>query len=197
MAAAGNPQRKTLGRDLCVALLCGAMVALMGGLSYAALPFYSWLCRASGVGGTKVAAALPWQHSPRLVTVRFDSGVDRPWSSPCEDDKKPGQVIVSYRLADQAGGISVGQAGYGVGSPTRPLYFEKIHCFCFAPQTMQESRDMAVVIYVDPPRAAASAQDGVSTIRLFYGFYTVRAPVPSAQRMRLPSSGPAPPAGGI
>jgi cytochrome c oxidase assembly protein Cox11 len=110
MRTAGNTQRKTLGRDLFVASLCAAFVALMGGLSYAAVPLYSWFCRASSFGrASEVAGALPGQQSPRLVTVRFDS-------------------------------------------------------------------DFAA---------------GVSTITLFYTFYPVRAPVPSAaERRRPPAGGP-------
>jgi cytochrome c oxidase assembly protein subunit 11 len=191
MRTAGNPQRKTRGRDLFVALLCGAFVALMGGLSYAAVPLYSWFCRASGFGGTtEVAGALPGQQSPRLVTVRFDSdlpaGLPRSFRPPRNTvDAKLGQVVaVSFRVANEAGRIGVGQPGHSVGSPRVSLYFKKINCFCFPPQINQaeESRDTAVVLYV----ADDSDQDGVSTITFFYTFYPVR----SRQSVRPPESGP-------
>jgi cytochrome c oxidase assembly protein subunit 11 len=174
MRTAGNPQRKTLGGDLFVALLCGALVALMGGLSYAAVPLYSWFCRASGFGGTAVARL----QSPRLVSVSFDSDLAAglPWSVRPRHttDAKLGQVVtVSYRVTNKAGHISAGQAGYSASSPTVGLYFEKINCFCCAPQIMQpgESRHMAVVLHVDPKLADDTDQDGVSTITLLHTFY--------------------------
>ena len=39
-------------RDLFIAFLCGGLVAAMVGLSFAAVPFYSWFCSATGYGGT-------------------------------------------------------------------------------------------------------------------------------------------------
>ena len=42
--------KKGLGRDVLVASICGAVVALMVGASYAAVPFYNWFCRATGFG---------------------------------------------------------------------------------------------------------------------------------------------------
>ena len=42
------------------ALLAGGLVATMAGLSFAAVPFYSWFCRTTGYGGTTgVATAAP------------------------------------------------------------------------------------------------------------------------------------------
>ena len=60
------------------------------------------------------------------------------------------------------------------------IYFEKINCFCFTQQTMEpgETRDMAVVFYVDPKLAKNSELDGTSTITLSYTFYPVREPEP-------------------
>ena len=69
-------------RDLFVAFLCGGLVAGMVGLSFAAVPFYSWFCRTTGLGGTtQTAKAAPAQVSERSITVRFDSNVapGLPW----------------------------------------------------------------------------------------------------------------------
>ena len=35
-------KRRGLGRDVVVASICGGVVALMVGASYAAVPFYNW-----------------------------------------------------------------------------------------------------------------------------------------------------------
>jgi len=173
------------GRDLLVAFLCGGFVALMVGVSYAAVPLYSWFCRTTGFGGTtQVAHSLPKQQSARTITVRFDSNVAAglPWRFEPEKntvDVRLGQVVtVYYKVINETNRVTVGQAGYNVSPPTVGIFFEKINCFCFTPQTMQpgEMRDMAVVFYVDPKLAKDYELDGVSTITLSYTFYPLREP---------------------
>jgi cytochrome c oxidase assembly protein subunit 11 len=172
-------------RDLLVAFLCGGFVALMVGVSYAAVPLYSWFCRTTGFGGTtQVAKSLPTRQSARTITVRFDSNVAAglPWRFEPERntiDVHLGQVAtVYYKVTNEAAHVTVGQAGYNVSPPTVGIFFEKINCFCFTTQTMQpgETRDMAVVFYVDPKFAKDSELDGVSNITLSYTFYPVREP---------------------
>ena len=52
--------RRTLSRDAVVASICGFVVVLMVGASYAAVPFYDWFCRATGFNGTtQVATSAP------------------------------------------------------------------------------------------------------------------------------------------
>ena len=97
-----QPPRKSR-RDLLVAFACGAFVAAMVGVSYAAVPLYSWFCRTTGFGGTtQVAHALPTHEvSGRLITVRFDSNVapGLPWIFEPERrtvDVQLGQVVTVY-----------------------------------------------------------------------------------------------------
>src|SRR4051812_2233261 len=76
-----NP-RPSRRRDIVVAASCGAFVALMVGMSYAAVPFYDWFCRTTGFGGrTQVATAALGQVLERRITVRFDANVGPglPW----------------------------------------------------------------------------------------------------------------------
>ena len=48
------------GRDAVVAGICGLVVVLMVGASYAAVPFYNWFCRTTGFNGTtQVATSAP------------------------------------------------------------------------------------------------------------------------------------------
>jgi cytochrome c oxidase assembly protein subunit 11 len=175
------------GRDLLVAFLCGGFVAVMVGVSFAAVPLYSWFCRTTGFGGTtQVSKSLPTRESARTISVRFDSNVAAglPWHFEPERntvDVHLGQVVtVYYKVVNEAAHVTVGQAGYNVSPPTVGIFFEKINCFCFTTQTMQpgETRDMAVVFYVDPKLAKDSELDGVSTITLSYTFYPVREPEP-------------------
>jgi cytochrome c oxidase assembly protein subunit 11 len=180
------PERRSAGRrDFIVAFLCGAFVALMVGAAYAAVPLYSWFCRTTGFGGTtQVAKALPTHESARTITVRFDSNVadGLPWLFVPEKntvDVHLGQVVtVYYKVTNEAARETVGQAGYNVSPPTVGIYFEKINCFCFTTQAMKpgETRDMAVVFYVDPTLGKDSELDKVSTITLSYTFYPAREP---------------------
>ena len=172
-------------RDILIAFCCGGLVAIMIGMSFAAVPLYSWFCRTTGYGGTtQVAKAAPQPTSDRTVTVRFDANVAAglPWRFEPEQrtiDVKLGQVVtVYYAVTNEAARVTAGQAGYNVSPSTVGIYFEKINCFCFTEQTMKpgERRDMAVVFYVDPKLAEDSEQDRVDLITLSYTFYPVRVP---------------------
>jgi len=185
-------------RDLFVAFLCGGLVAGMVGLSFAAVPFYSWFCRTTGLGGTtQTAKAAPAQVSERSITVRFDSNVapGLPWRFEPEQrtiDVKLGQVVtVYYTVTNEAARVTAGQAGYNVSPSTTGIYFTKINCFCFTEQTMKpgEKREMAVVFYVDPKLAEDSEQGNVRLITLSYTFYPVRVPDQAAAESPPAKSG--------
>jgi cytochrome c oxidase assembly protein subunit 11 len=63
-------------------------------------------------------------------------------------------------------------------------HFRKINCFCFTDQTLKagETRQMAVVFYVDPELAKDPDGEDVNTITLSYTFYPKREPqTPVAQ----------------
>jgi cytochrome c oxidase assembly protein subunit 11 len=178
------PQQRSR-RDVAVAFACGAFVAVMVGVSFAAVPLYSWFCRTTGFGGTtQVAKAAPAQISGRTITVRFDSNVapGLPWSFEPERrtvDVRLGEVVtVYYAVRNESARVTRGQAGYNVTPPRTGGYFEKINCFCFTEQTLQpgEKRDMAVVFYVDPKLAGDAEEDTVSNITLSYTFFPVRVP---------------------
>src|ERR1700730_9337218 len=60
-------------RDIAVAAACGVFVAFMVGMSYAAVPLYSWFCKSTGFGGIpQIVTATPAEISDRRITVRFD-----------------------------------------------------------------------------------------------------------------------------
>ncbi|WOH81158.1 cytochrome c oxidase assembly protein [Bradyrhizobium sp. BEA-2-5] len=184
--------RRTLTRDALVASICGGVVALMVGASYAAVPFYNWFCRATGFNGTtQVATSVP-SDAPlaRTIAVSFDSNVapGLPWKFEPEQSEievNIGQVVtVFYTVTNQAARTTAGQAAYNVAPLTVGSYFQKINCFCFTEQTMApgEKREMPVVFYVDPALAKDSENDTLKTITLSYTFFPVRdaAPKPVA-----------------
>ena len=173
-----------LTRDALVAGICGLVVVLMVGASYAAVPFYNWFCRATGFNGTtQVSTAAPSGGAlKRTIAVRFDSNVSGglPWKFEPEQTEITipiGQVTtIYYTVTNQSARTTTGQAAYNVAPLTVGSYFQKINCFCFTEQTMApgEKREMPVVFYVDPALAADRENDGLNTITLSYTFYPVR-----------------------
>ena len=181
-------RKPRLGRDALVAAICGFVVVLMVGASYAAVPFYNWFCRATGFNGTtQVATGLPSAGElTRKIAVRFDANVGPglPWKFEPEQTEIEipiGKVVtVFYRVTNQSARTTTGQAAYNVAPLTVGAYFQKINCFCFTEQTFApgEKREMPVVFYVDPALAADPENDALNTITLSYTFYPVRDPAP-------------------
>jgi cytochrome c oxidase assembly protein subunit 11 len=177
-----------LSRDAMVAGICGLVVALMVGASYAAVPFYNWFCRATGFNGTtQVATSAPKTGAiARTVAVRFDSNVagGLPWKFEPEQTEIQipiGQVTtIYYTVTNQSARTTTGQAAYNVTPLTVGSYFQKINCFCFTEQTMApgEKREMPVVFYVDPAIGSDHENDTLNTITLSYTFYPVKGPAP-------------------
>jgi cytochrome c oxidase assembly protein subunit 11 len=170
-------------RDLVIAAACGAFVAGMVGMAYAAVPLYSWFCRTTGFGGTPIVTkAAPAQMLDRRITVRFDANIGGglPWRFEPERtsiDVRLGEVVtIFYNVTNLAARETAGQAAYNVTPTTAGGYFDKINCFCFTEQRLAggEKREMAVVFYVDPELAKDSDQNDLNTITLSYTFYPVR-----------------------
>jgi cytochrome c oxidase assembly protein subunit 11 len=192
---AARPRRR-LTRDAVVAGICGFVVVLMVGASYAAVPFYNWFCRATGFNGTTQVATSAPSAAPlaRRIAIRFDSNVagGLPWKfepEQTEIEVRIGEVVtVFYKVTNQSARTTTGQAAYNVAPLTIGAYFQKINCFCFTEQTMApgEKRDMPVVFYVDPSIAKDSDNDGLNTITLSYTFYPVREPVPKPVAASVP-----------
>jgi cytochrome c oxidase assembly protein subunit 11 len=181
--SAGPPRKAPrIGRDTLVGAICGLVVVLMVGASYAAVPFYNWFCRATGFNGTTQVATSAPASAPlaRKIAVRFDSNVagGLPWKfepETTEIEVRIGQVVtVYYSVTNQSARSTTGQAAYNVAPLTVGAYFQKLNCFCFTEQTLKggEKREMAVVFYVDP--ALVADHD----ITLSYTFYPVREPAP-------------------
>jgi cytochrome c oxidase assembly protein subunit 11 len=187
-ASQKTASRRGLTRDALVAAICGFVVVLMVGASYAAVPFYNWFCRATGFNGTTQVATSAPSGAPlaRKIAIRFDSNVapGLPWRfapEQTEIEVKIGEVVtVFYTVTNQSARTTTGQAAYNVAPLTVGAYFEKINCFCFTEQTMApgEKREMPVVFYVDPSLVGDSDNDGLNTITLSYTFYPVRDPAP-------------------
>lgn len=177
-----------------VAFACGVFVAVMVGAAYAAVPLYDWFCRTTGFGGTtQVAAAAPGQVLSRTVTVRFDGNVagGLPWRFVPETPSVTVHIgeptTVYYKVVNEAARETFGQASYNVTPPTVGAYFSKLNCFCFTEQRMKpgETRDMAVVFYVEPALAKDAEHNALNTITLSYTFFPVRKPAKPVASTRV------------
>jgi cytochrome c oxidase assembly protein subunit 11 len=115
----------------------------------------------------------------RTVKVRFDSNTapGLPWKFKPEQNEvtvRIGEVTtVHYKVTNEAARSTLGQASYNVTPPTVGAYFNKINCFCFTEQRFKpgETREMAVVFYVDPALAKDSEHDTLKSITLSYTFF--------------------------
>jgi cytochrome c oxidase assembly protein subunit 11 len=170
-------------RDLLTAAACGALVAVMVGMSYAAVPLYDWFCRATGFNGTtQVAQSAPASVLDRKIIVRFDANIGGglPWKFAPERtviEVRLGEVVsVNYIIASESTRETTGIAAYNVTPLNLGAHFRKINCFCFTDQSLKagEKREMTVVFYVDPELAKDPDGADVDTITLSYTFYPQR-----------------------
>jgi cytochrome c oxidase assembly protein subunit 11 len=170
--------------DLKVAVLTGGIALTMLGASFASVPLYDWFCRTTGFGGTTmVASAAPPQTGVRQMNVRFDANViGLQWRFDAETTSVslvPGEVkTVYYRITNTSDQTTTGIASYGVTPEVSGGYFSKIQCFCFTDQTLKpgESREEAVVFFVDPLIEKDPDLKHVKTITLSYTFFPSKTP---------------------
>ncbi len=162
-----------------------SVVVLMGGLAWAAVPFYNWFCRVTGFGGTTgVAQQAPDDILDRVVTVRFDASKakDMPWEfKPVEREMKVriGETgLAFYEAFNPTDKPIAGQASYNVTPYSAGGYFQKIACFCFEEQVLQpgERVEMPVTFFVDPEMVDDPEAQYVHTITLSYTFYEIDLP---------------------
>jgi cytochrome c oxidase assembly protein subunit 11 len=171
--------------DIKVAALAGGLGLGMLGASFAAVPLYDWFCRTTGYGGTTmVATKAPAARGTRAVEVRFDANVNGlPWRFDAETTSVtviPGDVTtVYYRLTNTSNRETIGIASYGVLPEITGGYFSKIQCFCFTDQVLKpgESREEAVVFFVDPAIETNPDARHVRSITLSYTFFPSKTQV--------------------
>ena len=176
------------------------VVVLMGGLSWAAVPFYDWFCRVTGFGGvTNVAEVGPDTILDQTITVRFDSSLERdmPWTfrpEKREMEIRIGETAIAYYEAHNPTDVPVaGSASYNVTPYEAGAFFDKIHCFCFEEQMLMpgETVLMPVNFFVDPAIVQDREGQYVHTITLSYTFYQIDLPEEEVQAYLDQNAGPA------
>ncbi len=161
------------------------VVLIMGGLSWASVPFYNWFCRVTGFGGTPGQVAEGVDHIlDQEITIRFDASVDSemPW------EFKPVETKMKLRIGETALAFFeaynptdhpiAGSASYNVTPYSAGGFFNKIQCFCFNEQILApgERVQMPVTFFVDPEIVDDRDAKYVHTITLSYTFYEIDLP---------------------
>ncbi|MBY6136524.1 cytochrome c oxidase assembly protein [Nocardioides marinus] len=161
------------------------VVVVMGGLSWASVPFYDWFCRVTGFGGvTQVATTGSDTVLDQTIKVRFDGSKQRgmPWEfKPVQREMeiKLGETgLAFYEAYNPTDRPVAGQASYNVTPYQAGYFFEKIDCFCFTEQVLQpgERVQMPVTFYVDPEIIDDRDAKYVHTITLSYTFHEIDLP---------------------
>ncbi len=174
------------------------VVVVMGALSWASVPFYSWFCKVTGFGGvTNVVETASDVILDRDMTIRFDGTTDPslPWSfKPVQREMtvKIGQTALAYYEATNTSNRPVaGQATYNVVPYEAGGFFDKIECFCFTEQVLQpgETVMMPVSFFVDPAIVDDRDAKYVHTITLSYTFFEI--PLPNQDTAALSDTAPA------
>ena len=131
------------------------LVAFMGAMSLAAVPFYNWFCSVTGYGGTTtVASTASGEILDQTIKIRFDASLD----SKMEWRFKPVQRTMEMRIGEvglafyeahnPTDRVIAGTASYNVTPFTAGEFFTKIDCFCFTEQVLQpgETAQMPVTL---------------------------------------------------
>jgi cytochrome c oxidase assembly protein subunit 11 len=168
-----------------LALGLAAVVVLMVGASFAAVPLYDWFCRVTGYGGTTSVAVAPGGAvTDRWVTVSFDANTmpDMPWEFRPKQRSMRLRVgetgLAFYEAYNPTDGPIAGQAAFNVVPFAAGAYFDKIACFCFELQVLGpgERVDMPVSFFVDPAMLEDVEARGVTGITLSYTMYPADLP---------------------
>ena len=178
----------------------GALLALtMVGLTYAAAPFYSAFCRATGYEGTpQVVKANVDAEGKRILRVAFDANVapGLGWSFEPETESirlRTGQTATVYfRVRNLRDSEAAARATFNVTPEVSGGWFDKISCFCFAEQHLgpRESAEWPVVFFLDPKLETDPSMARVDSITLSYTLFAAPSEKPS-QGSSADRAGPA------
>ena len=163
------------------AIILGALVLVMVGMSYASVPLYDLFCRVTGYGGTTQVTDVKSNQivMGHPIDVRFDANVNSGlnWKFVPLEPKvlvNPGEeVIVNYRATNLGTAPSTGTSTFNVTPVKAGPFFMKLDCFCFVEQTLQpgQSIDMPVRFFVDPDIVMDEDARDIGEIILSYTFF--------------------------
>jgi cytochrome c oxidase assembly protein subunit 11 len=149
-------------------------------LAYAAVPFYSAFCRATGYGGTpQTAKAGAGPAGRRTLRVAFDTNVapGLDWRFEAETasiDIRTGKTAtVFFRARNLSDKPTAANATFNVTPEVSGAWFDKIQCFCFGEQHLgpHESAEWPVVFFLDPKLETDESMARVDSITLSYTLF--------------------------
>ena len=149
-----NRNRRTM-------LFAFGMALAMLALGFAAVPLYNLFCRVTGFAGTtQVATESDAAIAERLAasaggvtySIRFDANTSRnmPWEfKPVQvtDTVAIGQRDMAFYTARNDSSVPItGTATFNVEPEQAGRYFNKIQCFCFTEQTLQQGQEVRMPV---------------------------------------------------
>lgn len=173
-------------RNRSAAYYSGSVIMFFAGLSCVAVPFYRYLCKRTGWGGTPITdtrlftpdKVIPVETNKRIkITFSCQASGILPWKfKPLQKEVYivPGETaLVFYRAKNMSKEDIVGMATYSVSPDHVAPYFNKIQCFCFEEQRLAagEEVDMPVFFFIDPDFAKDSAMRNIEDVVLNYSFF--------------------------
>ena len=170
-----------------------AFAVAMLGLAYAAVPFYSAFCRATGYGGTpQTAKAGAAAEGQRTLRVAFDTNVapGLDWRFEPETDAvtvRTGRTVtVFFRARNLSDKPAAANATFNVTPEVSGAWFDKIQCFCFNEQHLgpRESAEWPVVFFLDPKLETDPSMARVDSITLSYTLFAAPAAHASNSTLR-------------
>src|SRR5271165_5188041 len=182
MSVSGDETARRNGR---FALGGAALVLMMIGLSYAAVPFYAAFCRATGYEGTpQIAKSDAGSQGWRTIRVAFDANVapGLAWSLEPETDAlivRTGRTVtVFFRARNLSDQPTAANAVFNVTPAVSGAWFDKIQCFCFSEQHLgpHESAEWPVVFFLDPKLETDDSMARVDSITLSYTMFATPEP---------------------
>jgi cytochrome c oxidase assembly protein subunit 11 len=184
-------------RNLLGGVSIAAVILLMLGLSFAAVPLYRLFCSVTGYGGTpNIGLAAAPGATNETIRVRFnaDTNPALPWKfTPDQSDitlKLGEEQVAFYHATNEARQAVTGMALYNVTPEKVGKYFHKTACFCFNKQTLEggQTQEFPVSFWVDPAIRDDPNTSDVRTITLSYTFF--RSLTDAAKTGALAKAGP-------
>jgi cytochrome c oxidase assembly protein subunit 11 len=149
-------------------------------LSFAAVPFYSLFCRATGYEGTpQRVAQSDARPGERVLRVAFDANVapGLPWRFEPESEwvhvRTGKATTVFFRVENTSDREIAASAVFNVTPELSGAWFDKIQCFCFKEQRLgpHETAEWPVVFFLDPQLETDPSMAEVHSITLSYTLF--------------------------
>ncbi len=179
------PPRARKGRGNLGYAIGAASIAIgMIGLTYAAVPFYTLFCRATGYEGTpQRVAGDEAREGHRLLRVAFDTNVapGLPWRFEPETEaihvRSGKTATVFFRAENLSDREIAATAVFNVTPEVSGAWFDKIQCFCFSEQRLgpHEKAEWPVVFFLDPKLESDPSMAQVESLTLSYTLFAAPA----------------------